>query len=571
LLDRSSVLRILAVTLAGIVIGTASSLAAAGFVSVISWANRLLLIEPSARDAAPPALVALATICVPTLGGLAVGLLISRAVTGGAPLGPADAILAVQLRKRMPDRHSSLAGILAALVALCTGGSVGQYGPLVFMGAAIGAQVRRMERRIRDIRSIAIACGVAGAIAAAFNAPIAGLIFAHEVILRHYAIRAFAPIAVAAATGHVAAYALFGGDPILGVSFEGIVHNYEYFFFAAEGVLAAYLATAYMALILAFDRLGARLPVTPALRPALAGLGVGLLALQVPEVLGVGRDALIRVSESGAFTMTELAVLLVAKILATALCIGFGMAGGVFSPALLIGGFGGALYGLGLDVILPVETTGVLPYAICGMMAVASPVIGAPMTTILIVFELTGSYELTIATMTAVAFANLVGHRTFGRSLFDVQLLHRGYDLSEGRDRAILAARRMTDLLSQDYARLRPDEDVAHLIAICREEHRAEVLLIDEAGKYAGRVRLQDALEEPGTARLSEITDTSALVFGEETSLWEGMALLQGFVGQAVPFVAPDGRLKGVIPVSAVIYGYFEATRDLRREENAGA
>lgn len=175
MLVLGSAARILAVTLAGVTIGLASSLATIAFVAVLNWANDLLLLSPSAREAASdtPTLLTVATLCVPALGGLGVGLILARHVKSRRPLGPADAILAVQIREPMPDGRSAIAGTLASLLALCTGASAGQYGPLVYMGAAIGARVRRLERRFRDIRSIAIACGVAGAISAAFNAPIA--------------------------------------------------------------------------------------------------------------------------------------------------------------------------------------------------------------------------------------------------------------------------------------------------------------------------------------------------------------------------------------------------------------
>ncbi len=565
--------RILAVALAGILIGLVSSAATVGFVTTITWANDLFLLTPSARaDAGSMALIVpIMTVVVPTLGGLAVGQIIARGVAGKRPVGPADAILAVQIREPMPDGRSGAAGTLAALVALATGASVGQYGPLVYLGAAVGASLRRLESRLRDIRSIAIACGVAAAIATAFNAPIAGLIFAHEVVLRHYALRAFAPVAMAAATGHVFAYLVFGSDPILAVTFEGIAHNYEFLIFAAEGILAALAATIYMGLILAFGRVARRLPVPAHFHPALAGLLLGLVALEVPEILGMSQATVAEITTAGAFGMSDLLILAVAKTLVTALCIGFGFAGGVFSPALLIGGSGGAFFGLALGAFLPFDITGVTPYAVCGMMAVASPVIGAPLSTILIVFELTGSYELTIAVMTSVAFANLMAHRIFGRSFFDVQLRLRGIDLSQGRDRAILARRPVREMASQDYTRMKPEDDVDRMLEICAHERRAEVLLVDDLGRFCGRVRLADVIGAPKSERLETCArDSRSLTFNDRTSLWEAMALLQGFRGEAVPLVDGDGCLIGVVPESAVIHGYIEATHDLRREENAG-
>ncbi|WP_111429368.1 chloride channel protein [Rhodobacteraceae bacterium DSL-40] len=573
MLGAHSAARILVVACAGVVIGAVASVAAVGFVDAVGWLNTLFLVSLDARTdtTVQPYVLTALTILGPAGGGLATGLIVRHVIREQRALGPADAILAVQGRNPMPSLQSGLGATLAALIALGTGASIGQYGPLVVMGATIGDIARRLERHFRDLRSISIACGVAAAIATAFHAPIAGLIFAHEVVLRHYALRAFAPVAVAAAMGHVMATRVFGQDPLIAVSFAGIAHDYEFVFFAIEGILAALLATLYMTLILRSGQLASRLPMPPALRPALAGLVLGLVATQVPEVLGIGRGVLQHTAEDGAFTMGALAELLVAKTAMTALCLGFGFVGGVFSPALLIGGVGGALYGLVLAALLPGATSGVAVYAICGMMAMASPVIGAPLTTILIVFEMTANYQLTIAVMASVAFANLLAHRAFGRSLFDVQLKRRGFDLSEGRDRAILHDRRVSELLTQDYLALRPSDPVGKMIELCAGRRRGEVLLIDAEGAYRGRVQLQDAIAAPATARLESLADGGGLTFGETTTLWEAMARLRAFSGEAVPLVTAEGQVAGVVPEGALIRGYMDSIHDLRREENAGA
>jgi CIC family chloride channel protein len=520
---------------------------------------------------ARPWLVDGATVAVPTLGGLVVGLVVHRWVAERRGLGPPDAILIAQTRQPPPSLASGLASTLAALVSLGSGASVGQYGPLVYLGTMVGALAGRLETRVRDLRAIAVACGVASAIATAFNAPIAGLVFAHEVVLRHYSLRAFAPVAVAAATGHVVANVVFERPALFRVAFDGVRFGHEFLLFALLGVLCAALAAVFMALVLAAARTAPRTGLPPWLRPAAAGLVLGLVALAVPEVLGIGQETLRFATIEGAFTMAELAVLVTAKLAVTALCIGFGFVGGVFSPALLIGILAGALFGTGVGEMLPAASSGVVPYAVCGMMAVTSPVIGAPLTTILIVFELTRNYDLTIAAMVAVVFSNLVAYRLFGRSLFDVQLRGRRFDLSLGRDKAILGLRRVSDFLSGDFVALGSDERVATLVQRLKASGRAEALVVDRDGRYRGLVRLQDVLDEPATARLGDLARADGVTFDEATTLWEAMARLRDFIGEAAPLVGSDGRLLGVVPEGAVIGGYMEAVHDLRREENAGA
>ena len=571
-LDPSSVYRILTVSLLGLAVGSLASLAAIGFVEAVEWLNYHLLISPYARvlNADDPVVLDVATVLVPTVGGLAVGLVVRGLVAEGRGLGPPDTILAVQTRQPPPGLRSGLGSTLAALLSLGCGASVGQYGPLVYMGTQLGALAARWRFAIRDLPAVTMACGVAAAIATAFNAPISGLVFAHEVILRHYSLRAFAPVTVAAATGYVLANVVFQRPALFLVAFEGVQHGHEFLLFAVEGVLCAGVATVFMKLVLLSGRSAARLPLAAPLRPALAGLILGLVGLWLPEVLGIGKETLRFATIPGAFSPAELGLIVVAKISMTALCVGFGFVGGVFSPALLIGILFGSLYGLVVPGWLPLPNSGIVVYAICGMMAVTSTVIGAPLTTILIVFELTRSYDLTIAAMVAVVFSNLVAYRVFGRSLFDVQLAGRGFDLSFGRDKAILGNRRVVDYLRRDYTALLPTDSVAELLARLGREGRAEAVIVDGEHRYLGLIRLQDALSSEPDVPLGPLARDGGVVFHEHTTLWQAMEEMQDFVGEAVPLLASDGRVLGVVPEGVVMGGYMETVHDLRREENAG-
>lgn len=568
----SAAYRIAAVSLLGVVAGAAASLAAIAFVDAVLWLNRLLLVAPYTRIQYEqyPGLVTAATVAVPALGGLLVGLLVRGLVAEGRGLGPPDAILAAQAGGRGPGLRSGAGSTLAALVSLGSGASVGQYGPLVYMGSMLGALAGRLERRLGDLRPIAIGCGVAAAIATAFNAPIAGLVFAHEVILRHYSLRAFAPVTVAAAVGYVLANVVFQRPPLFLVEFEGVRHSYEFALFALEGVLAAGLAVGFMGLVGSAGRAAAASRLPPWSRPMAAGLALGVTALFVPEVLGIGQETLRFATIPGAFGLEELALILAAKVALTALCVGFGFVGGVFSPALLIGILGGALYGSALAQWLPVAHSGVVVYAVCGMMAVTSPVIGAPLTTILIVFELTHSYDLTVAAMVAVVFANLVAYQAYGRSMFDVQLARRGFDLSQGRDKAILDGLPVTDYMSGECSRLDPGATVAQLVERLAADGCSEAVLVDAAGYYRGMLRLPDVQGRAPDGPLAALADTEALCFTEDTTIWEAMERMRGFVGEAVPVVDRDGRFLGVVPEGRVIGAYLQTVHRLRREENAG-
>ncbi|MEO9874697.1 MAG: chloride channel protein [Anderseniella sp.] len=569
----SAFYRICTMTVCALVIGLSVSLAAIAFVDVVAWMNNALLISPRMRVQfdGSPWLITAATILVPAAGGLLVGVLLTKLSPENRPLGPVDVLRGVQLALPLPSARAGLLSTMAAVTSLGFGASVGQYGPLVYLGAMMGSALDRLNLRIPNFAAIAMSCGVAAAISTAFNAPIAGMVFAHEVVLRHYSIQAFAPTTVAAATGYVVANVVFERDALFLVQFAGVQYGYEFVLFALLGLLAAGVAIGFMRLTLRCADVAARSPISPVLRPACAGLAVGITALWLPDVMGVGQEALRFATIEGAFQTWELALLVIAKIGLTALCIGFGFAGGVFSPALLIGILFGALCWMLVDTTGLVATSGIVAYAICGMMAVTSAVIGAPLTTILIVFELTRNYDLTIAAMVAVVFSNLVSYRVYGRSLFDVQLARKGVDLSQGRDRARLSTQFVSDLLIGDFARCTLDEPAGNVSARVGSAAWNEVFVLDQNQHVSGVLDARHGASDPSTPA-SSIMKPVNLVFDEATTLSEAMRQLEGFVGDVIPVVdANSNRFVGAVTETAIIKAYLKATHELRREENATA
>ena len=571
--------RIVSIAVLGMVAGSLASLAAIGFVELIALLNEWLLISPRSRFMMDNAgLLMFATVGVPAAGGLIVGV-IQRWVPERRFHGPPDIIRSVQgLDSRIPARSGFLSA-LASLVSLGSGASVGQYGPLAHLGATLGSLVAGVNRRSRWMATVGVGCGVAAAISTAFNAPIAGIVFAHEVILRHYSLRAFAPITVAATIGYVIANVIFERPPLFRVEAIAVNAAPEFLGFILIGACGALVAVLYMRAVLYSSRIARSLSVADFLKPMLAGAALGLAAIWIPDLLGIGKETLRFAVIDHAFAPGELALLLCAKILATALCIGFGFAGGVFSPALLIGILFGALAGNGAELVLGDGRSDLAVYAICGMVAVTSAVIGAPLTTILIVFELTRNYDLATAAMVSVVFSNLVSYRIFGRSLFDAQLRMRGFDLSEGRDRVMLDHRPIGDYMTQDYTALAPETPLGEAKSRLLESRRHEGYVVDAGGVYAGTVKLEElvASEEgagPGPATtVGRLAKREALIFTEKTTVWTAMEQLGDFVGESIPVVEANdsGRMLGVVFEASIVKAYLDTVNDIRREENAGA
>ena len=561
--------RVLVLTGIALVVGSAASLAAVALVELVTLLNTGLLVAPKARVQweSLPWLVAMTTILVPTLGGLIVGLVHRHLSPAGRPLGPPDVIEAVQFHKPLPGLRSGLISTGTAALSLGAGASVGQYGPMVYLGAIFGGFARRLRLGVPNLASIAIGCGVAAAISSAFNAPIAGVLFAHEVVLRHYATRAFAPVTVASVTGYVVANVIFERPALFRIESHGIAHGFEFALIAALGVLVALGAIVFMRLLLALGPPLARWIKRPELRTAMAGLAVGLTALALPDVLGIGTSTLRFATIDGAFGLGEVVVLIVAKTVLTALCIGAGFSGGAFSPSLLIGSLIGVFFWTVASGIVGLPSSGAAIYAICGMMGFASAVIGAPLTCILIVFELTRNYDVTIAAMVAVVFSNLVSHRAFGRSLFDVQLARRGIDFSLGRGHAHLAALRVADYL-QAHAVTATEDDTPSDVANRLHEHGwREAFVLDRDGSLLG-VFTPAAHGDIGDVEAGTVE--ARLIFKDTTDLAEAMERLRGFVGDAVPVVSGEsGKYLGAVSEADLISAWLDESARLRKEENA--
>lgn len=557
------------ISLAGLIVGSASAFATAGFVELVRYLNDLLFVSAASRASLPAGELALITIAVLASGGLAVGLLLNYGVSQKSPLTPADTIFAVQLHERLPSPLSGLSSTLAAALSLGCGASVGQYGPLVYLGTLVGQLSNRLPLGLPDIRNITIACGVAAAISTAFNAPLAALVFTHEVILRHYSLRMFTAVTVASACGYIVANVVFEQPALFLVDIDSSFRAVEFLLFAVEGIACGALAVLYMKSLQFSSGLAQRVRIPAALKPMLAGVAVALVAIQVPEVLGAGQDVLRETIPGGNFGIAALVLILIGKLLVTAACIGFGFGGGVISPTLLIGALFGALFAQLVPEILFESYSGIPDYAICGMVAVMSPVIGAPMTALLLVFELTRNYEVTIAAMVAVVFANLFASIWYGRSLYDQQLALRGIDLSLGREHAYLAHHKVGEHMSDCLPVVSRQDSLAEADARITERQTASAVVVDDDRRYLGVLSQQQLIGQDPQSRVAAIEPQAPPRFDENTSIWEAMQVMRAYMGEAIAVVdSADGRYLGAVPESAVISAYLDASEDLRREEH---
>ena len=292
---------------------------------------------------------------------------------------------------------------------------------------------------------------------------------------------------------------------------------------------------------------------------------------------GIGLETMRLILSGSHFEGHELLILFPMKIALTVICVGFGLATGVFTPALVIGLMFGALVGQGLELLPQFGYSEIGLFAICGAVAVASPVIGAPLSAILIVFELTRNYELTTAAMLSVVFANMVSYRLFSRSWFDHQLNERGLDVSQGRDRLVLRQHRVDELPFVMPLTVQITEPVAQVVRKIEEQELETAWLIDDAGLLRGRAQIgalrQQISEGSEDRAVGDVGKDIDIVLGADTSFTLALDRALDSSWEWLPVVESDNHrvFLGVVSRSSIMRRYQAIISDIREEEQAGA
>ena len=555
-------------------IGTISAYGAIGFRQLIGTVQLGAFGTASERlvsfvEALPWWQVVLA----PALGGLVVGLFIHFLQTARRPHGVADVIAASALHAGRMPLKDGLVAAAASVLSIGAGASVGREGPVVHLGASLASWLAQRLRLRRSLSLTLLGCGVAAAVAASFNAPIAGAFFALEMVIGHYALSAFAPVVIAAVVGTIVARVHLGDFPAFIVVEHEIVSFLEVPAFIVLGLLSAAVAIAFIKGVLLTQAGWERTPVPRWLRPMIGGLAVGAIALVLPEVLGVGYEATDRALQE-TLPLWLLLALVAAKLAATSISLGSGFAGGVFSPSLFVGAMAGGAFGLIVAALLPtVSSQGV--YAIAGMGAVAGAVLGAPISTILMVFELTGDYAVTIVVMVTVAVAAVVTRQLVGVSFFHSQLAARGLSVEEGRETGLLRESRVGEVMSRRFHAIGRHTNIAAIKELLSNEPDADIVVIDEQHRLVGLVAfadIKDVAFEPGLDPLinaADVAQKSPVSLRVDDDLTTALRLMDAGDVARLPVVADDGseRPIGVVHHAAVVLAHNKALLAARREE----
>jgi len=387
---------------------------------------------------------------IPMLGGLLCGPLIQRFAREARGHGVPEVMLAVAENGGRIRPPVTIVKGLASAMCIGTGGSVGREGPIVQIGSALASTLGQLVRMSESRLRIIVACGAAGGIAATFNAPITGLFFGFEIVLREFSLDALFATSLAAVTGDVTSRAFFGSAPF----FSGIPHgltigsDYTYLLIVMLGIVSGLLGVAFKTVLYKLEDLGDDLwkgrPEWA--RPAVGGLALGTLLLALPQMYGIGYPVMDR-AVAGHYLLWFVIVLLVGKVLATSLTLSIGGSGGVFAPSLFIGAMAGMAFGVAAHHLFGPVIGPPAMYAVVAMGGVFGAAAQAPLTSIASVVEMTGNFTLTVPVMLATGIASALSrHLSYG-SIYTTKLLRRGIDIERPKTTNVLQALTVADVM----------------------------------------------------------------------------------------------------------------------------
>ncbi|MGI8753529.1 MAG: chloride channel protein [Acidimicrobiales bacterium] len=501
-------------------------------------------------------------ILVPVIGGLVYGPLIDRYAKEARGHGVPEVMLAIAERGGRIGPAVAVVKSLASAICIGVGGSVGREGPIVQIGSALGSTIGQRLKAPETRLRLLVACGAAGGISATFNAPIAGVFFALELILRDFQTESFGVVALSSVTADVIGRAVFGSHPFLALPGFHLVSGYEYPLYALLGVVAAVVGVGFIKVLYGMEDLFDRFwPGPEWLRPATGGVLLGLLLLVLPEMYGVGYPVLeggIRGHYSGGFLL----LLLVGKLVAVSLTIAIGGSGGVFAPSLFMGAMLGTAFGDLAGHLLPGLTGSPGTYGLIGMGAVFAGAARAPITAVLIIFELTGDYTVILPLMTAIVLAAGVSNLISSETIYTLKLRRRGIDILRGRAANLMQVLRVADAMVDVPDAVPMECPLNEIIARFANEGLDALPVVDTRGAYRGTITAgelersaQDNLLDVTAGELARTTPT----LRTDQTLEDALGVLVSKERSGLPVLSVNGRqVTGWITHRDVLRAYNE-------------
>jgi CIC family chloride channel protein len=531
------------------VIGVGGALATIGFRVAVAGLEQVLFGRSDSLVRAAMALPWWLRLLIPAGGGICAGLLLQLAVSKLTEKGAGDYMEAISLGDGRVDVRQSLLKAASSAVTIGTGSSIGREGSMVQLAALAGSSIGRLRKVSKPKLRLFVACGAAAGITAAYNAPIAGALFVSEIVLRSIAIDSLGPLLVASVAAYLTVHRFFGFGPVYHMPELVLNPGADIAAYAVLGLLAGLVAPLFLAALdisrKAFSRI--KLPLWAKL--GLGGLIVGAISIVHPEVWGNGYSVVNSMLRDD-WAWQALLVLLLFKIFATAASVGSGAVGGVFTPTLFVGAAVGALFGSAMLTLWP-GTSPLPAYVAIGMGAVLAATTHAPLMATLMIFEMTGNYDLIVPLMLACVLGYFVSRILFPRSIYS-----RSLPDAPNLAFATLSA---GEIMRTDPPTARLDRPVAEIEKQFLQRRWPHVYIVDAEGKFCGAVSVHDFAPwlrggaNPDAALPSELLLKDYPRVTPDMSLGLVLEAFSGHSGERLPLVDDHGKLSGFLSKTDLI------------------
>ena len=540
----------------GGVVGYLAGLLALGFQYAIGFITRTLYLNEQGSEAEIWSQIASHQawyiMLVMAVVGVFVAVFTKRLASEAEGHGVPEVMYAVAAKQGHIRPRVAIVKLVGSALSIGSGFSVGREGPTALIGAALGSSVGQLLKLSRRRMKLMVGCGTAAALAATFNAPLAGMAFALELIVGKFSLNYFGPIVLSSVMGAIVARSIEGNNHELlaDVSF-GVTSPTEFILIAMLGVFTGLVGVLFSKGLYAFEDLMERLALSPWIKALIGGLAMGGIVIGMPMVAGpAGWDAIrsLMITPPSMDLATFALVLGLVKLLATILSLGTGASGGLFAPSLLIGSSFGLAYGIGVsELIAPSqELQSPVSYALVGMGAFVAAITQAPLTAITVVFELTNRYEIILPLIIALACSVGVYNHLVNGSIYTLKLMRRGINLQWGRDTGVLQSLKVKDILETEDHALSDLASFESILKTFQASSRTSLPVINSAKKLVGIVGLYDLEALKGNVTTKDNKqkayynpDVAYIRLGD--SLYEAFSKISSGDYSYLPVVRDDG------------------------------
>ncbi len=541
-------------------IGFGGALVTVGFREAMQWVAFFLTGKTGRFSEISASLAPWHRMLIPTIGGLLAGLILQYGMNWARGRRTTDYMEAVTLGDGFISVRASLVKSASSLLTIGSGGSIGREGAMVQLAAMLGSTLGRILKFPAPTRRQLVACGAAAGIASAYNAPLAAAIFVAEIVLDSFQLESIAPIIVSSVIANATVHGLMGYEPVYEIPHLQVGESWELIFVLFLGLLAGHLAPTFLWMLDKSQDLYRRRPLPIFLRLGLGGLAVGVISVHCPQVWGNGYSVVNSILHSP-WTTVALLDVLVSKILATSAMVGSGAVGGVFTPTLFCGAALGALVGSCVQQVFPWMGDSSTVFAVVGMGAFLAATTHAPLTSILMVFEMTRQYEVVLPLMLASVTAHYVA-KTYrrGKSVYAESLTGKRL----GREQAMLLP--WQELAHPVKSAVTPDADLETMRARLAEVSFNNLQVVDDQGIWHGVVGRKSVASAPPEATAVFLMDAFSRCLRSNMSLEEALQLASEIPSENLPLVDyPDKKLVGMISKSDLLRALQNRLRALAR------